>query len=127
MASGRGRVRVGCCGFRSSRESYYGLLDSVEVQHTFYQPPQVSTLRRWREEAPAGFEFTLKAWQLVTHESNSPTYRRMKRSLPDELRGQVGSFRMTPPVLDAWRRTLECARLESERSAHAVSAELQAH
>ena len=52
MASGKGRVRIGCCGFRSSRESYYGLLDSVEVQHTFYQPPQVSTLRRWREEAP---------------------------------------------------------------------------
>ena len=60
MASGKGRVRVGCCGFRSSRESYYGLLDSVEVQHTFYQPPQVATFRRWREEAPADFEFALK-------------------------------------------------------------------
>jgi len=109
MASGKGRVRVGCCGFRSSRESYYELLDSVEVQHTFYQPPQVSTLRRWREEAPAGFEFTLKAWQLVTHQSSSPTYRRLKRQLTEEEKEGAGFFRPTGVVAEAWELTRECA------------------
>ncbi|KGN41169.1 hypothetical protein N801_08795 [Knoellia aerolata DSM 18566] len=28
-------------------------------------------------QVPADFEFTMKAWQVITHESNSPTYRRM--------------------------------------------------
>lgn len=110
MTSGKGRVRVGCCGFRSSRESYYELLDSVEVQHTFYQPPQVSTLRRWREEAPADFEFTLKAWQLVTHLASSPTYRRLKRPLTEEQRAGAGFFRPTEAVRAAWEVTRECAR-----------------
>ena len=109
MGRGKGPVRVGCCGFRSSRESYYALLDAVEVQHTFYQPPQVSTLRRWREEAPAGFEFALKAWQLVTHLSSSPTYRRLKRRLTEEEREGAGFFRPTAAVGAAWALTRECA------------------
>jgi uncharacterized protein YecE (DUF72 family) len=83
----------------------------VEVQHTFYEPPSDAVLQRWRAQSPPGFEFTIKAWQLVTHESHSPTYRRMKRPLAPELRGQVGSFRTTPAVLDAWSRTLACARI----------------
>ena len=83
----------------------------VEVQQTFYDPPADAVMARWRAMVPPAFEFTMKAWQIVTHESSSPTYRRLKRGLPDEHRGQVGSFRSTPPVLDAWRRTLECAHL----------------
>lgn len=109
MTSGKGPVRVGCCGFRSSRESYFRVLGAVEVQHTFYQPPQVATLRRWREEAPAGFEFALKAWQLVTHLSSSPTYRRLKRELTEEEREGAGFFRPTDAVEAAWQLTRECA------------------
>jgi uncharacterized protein YecE (DUF72 family) len=109
VASGEGRLRVSCCGFRSSRAAYFGLLDSVEVQHTFYQPPQVQTLRRWREEAPAGFEFTLKAWQLVTHQASSPTYRRLKRTLTEEEKEGAGFFRPTEAVKGAWELTRECA------------------
>src|ERR1044072_9197723 len=110
MASGKGRVRVGCCGFRSAREAYYELLESVEVQHPFYQPPLVPTLRRWREEAPEGFEFTLKAWQLVTHLSSSPTYRRLKRPLIEEQRAGAGFFRPTEAVREAGELTRECPR-----------------
>jgi uncharacterized protein YecE (DUF72 family) len=116
MASGKGRVRVGCCGFRSSRVSYYELLDSVEVQHTFYRPPQVSTLRRWREEAPDGFEFALKAWQVITHAASSPTYRRLKRPLDEEQREGAGFFRPTEAVRDAWEVTRECARALKARA-----------
>jgi uncharacterized protein YecE (DUF72 family) len=79
------------------------------VQHTFYQPPQLSTLERWRREAPAGFEFTLKAWQLITHQSSSPTYRRLKRELTDEEKAGAGSFRPTAIVKEAWDATHECA------------------
>ena len=116
MSSGRGAVRVGCCGFRSSRETYYQTLDSVEVQHTFYQPPQVQTLRRWREEAPASFEFALKAWQLVTHLSSSPTYRRLKRTLTEEEKEGAGFFRPTEVVQGAWELTRECAEALGARA-----------
>ena len=91
--------------------AYVRTFPLVEVQHTFYEPPADALLARWRSDAPPGFEFTIKAWQLVTHESSSPTYRRLKRPLPEEDRGQVGGFRTTPAVLRAWDRTLECAQV----------------
>jgi uncharacterized protein YecE (DUF72 family) len=104
-------VRVGLCGWTIGRAAYLQRFPLVEVQHTFYEPPDDTLLRRWRADVPRTFEFTIKAWQLVTHESGSPTYRRMKRPLPEEHRGQVGAFRTTSPVLGAWARTLECATL----------------
>ncbi|MCW2606779.1 MAG: hypothetical protein JWO60_1472 [Frankiales bacterium] len=106
-------VSVGLCGWTVAQSSYVRRFDLLEVQHTFYEPPGDALLLRWRRSVPAGFTFTLKAWQLVTHESGSPTYRRLTRPLPPEHRGQVGAFRTTPPVLAAWQRTLECARLLS--------------
>ena len=109
MSAGPGAVRVGLCGWTISQGAYVRRFPLVEVQHTFYEPPGDELLERWRAAVPPGFEFTIKAWQLVTHESSSPTYRRLKRPLPDEHRGQVGGFRATPPVLDAWARTLQCA------------------
>ncbi|MET1127893.1 MAG: DUF72 domain-containing protein, partial [Thermoproteota archaeon] len=67
------RVLSGCCGFPLSRKRYFERFNVVEVQQTFYDPPSADTLRRWREEAPKGFVFTVKAWQAVTHPSSSPT------------------------------------------------------
>ena len=104
-------VRVGLCGWTVSQATYVRRFPLVEVQHTFYEPPADAVLARWRAQVPADFEFTLKAWQVVTHESSSPTYRRLKRPLAEAARGQVGGFRTTPHVLDGWRRTLECARV----------------
>ena len=104
-------VRVGLCGWTVSQASYVRRFPLVEVQHTFYEPPPDTVLARWRAQVPTGFEFTMKAWQVVTHESGSPTYRRLKRPLPDTARGQVGAFRATPAVLDGWQRTLGCARV----------------
>src|SRR5918911_1825689 len=102
MGMSKKPVRIGCCGFRSSRESYYASLTAVEVQNTFYQPPQLLTLRRWRGEAPGGFEFTIKAWQLITHESRSPTFKRLKRGLSEGEKEEAGAFRPTPIVRQAW-------------------------
>ena len=104
-------VRVGLCGWTVSQASYVRRFRLVEVQLTFYEPPANAVLERWRAQVPADFEFTIKAWQVVTHESGSPTYRRLKQPLPDSARGQVGAFRTTTPVLAGWQRTLECARL----------------
>lgn len=104
-------VRLGLCGFTMAFEDYVREFPLVEVQQTFYEPPRDGTMRRWRAEAPPGFEFTLKAWQLVTHEASSPTYRRLRRPLTDEERRDAGAFRVTPIVREAWRRTLDCVAL----------------
>jgi uncharacterized protein YecE (DUF72 family) len=109
------QVKTGCCGFRMSRTEYAQRFPVVEVQQTFYQPPQLSTLKRWRADVPDDFEFTLKAWMLITHESRSPTYRRLKKDLSETERSQCGSFRPTPIVNQAWQTTLECAEALAAR------------
>ena len=103
-------IRVGCCGFPKARKEYYKVFRVVEVQQTFYQPPALKTAEKWRKEAPADFEFTLKAWQLITHESKSPTYRRLKLSWPGNQLDKCGSFKPTEEVHWAWEKTREIAQ-----------------
>lgn len=85
----------------------------IELQQTFYQPPLLKTAERWRREAPANFEFTLKAFQAITHLGGSPTYRRCKLSAAD--RSQCGFFRDTPVVRGAWETTRAIARMLGAR------------
>jgi uncharacterized protein YecE (DUF72 family) len=110
------RVRIGTCGFGVSKSRYAELFSTVEVQHTFYQPPGISTLERWREETPREFEFTLKAWQLITHEAMSPTYRRLKRKLSAREQQEAGYFKPTAIVKEAWEVTLACAKALQART-----------
>ncbi|MGA4645549.1 DUF72 domain-containing protein [Limisphaera sp. 4302-co] len=103
------RLKVGCCGFAGPQEDYFRRFRLVEIQQTFYEPPRVETARRWRAAAPADFEFTLKAWQLITHTADSPTYRRLRTELTPEELAACGHFQNTPVVAAAWRRTVEIA------------------
>lgn len=102
-------VKVGCCGFPRARSKYYDAFELVEVQKTFYKPPRLETARKWRAEAPSSFEFTLKAWQLITHHPSSPTYRKAGITVPPEERNRYGFFRPTDEVLRAWETTKEIA------------------
>ncbi len=108
-------LRIGCCGFPLSLPRYAEIFQVGEVQQTFYQPPLPRTLEKWRSQVPAEFEFTLKAWQLITHESTSPTYRRLRERLSDQQRRETGAFRVNATVMMAWERILECARLLGSR------------
>lgn len=101
---------IGCCGFPKARALYFRTFRAVEVQQTFYDPPQPKTLRRWREEAGPGFVFALKAWQLVTHPASSPTYRRLRRPLAPAERPMAGMFQPTPVVERGWAATVEAAQ-----------------
>lgn len=103
-------IKIGTCGFRGNKVEYSKLLSAVEIQHTFYQPPQIKTLEKWRAEMPDNFEFALKAWQLITHEAKSPTYRRLKRKLSETEKQEAGGFKPTEIVSKAWQTTLDCAR-----------------
>ena len=102
-------VAVGLCGFSMAQGRYPLHFPVVEIQHTFYQPPAPGVMNRWRATMPTRFEFTIKAWQLITHTAASPTYRRLGRILTPHERATAGAFRDSPIVADAWRVTLECA------------------
>jgi len=102
-------LKIGCCGFAKARAAYYEQFGVVEVQQTFYQPPRPATLARWRNEAPVGFEFSLKAWQPITHPSTSPTWRRLKEHL--ERPEEAGYFRRSAAVDKALDRTRKAAEL----------------
>lgn len=103
-------IKIGCCGFRSARATYFAALRAVEVQDTFYQPPRVATLEKWRAAAPPDFEFAVKAWQMITHTATSPTYKRLKRELTATERTEAGAFRPTNTVRAAWETTHDCIR-----------------
>lgn len=106
----KSKIKIGTSGFRANKIEYAQILSCVEIQHTFYQPPQIKMLRGWRSEVPAEFEFAVKAWQLITHEAKSPTYKRLKKKLSDAEREEAGYFKPTAIVREAWATTLACAR-----------------
>jgi uncharacterized protein YecE (DUF72 family) len=105
---GMAKIRVGTCGYCMWQAEYFQTFPVMELQQTFYQPPRLATAQRWRAAAPPDFEFTLKAFQAITHPGTSPTYRRCKLSAAE--RAQCGFFRDTPVVRSAWDTTLALAR-----------------
>ena len=100
-------MKLGMCGFTIGAAAYFRQFPVVEVQQTFYDPPPIATLEKWRRQAPAGFEFTMKAWQVITHLGESPTYRRLRRPMSERERAEAGAFRTNETTLAAWRTTLE--------------------
>ncbi|HEX2730701.1 MAG TPA: DUF72 domain-containing protein [Polyangiaceae bacterium] len=52
-------ITVGCAGFAVPATRYFKEYDFVEVQETHRATPGPGTIRRWRREAPPGFEFAL--------------------------------------------------------------------
>ncbi|MCD6482014.1 MAG: DUF72 domain-containing protein [Thermoplasmata archaeon] len=102
-------IRVGCCGFRGGMENYFKNFKLVEIQQTFYRVPRIDTVRKWRRMAPPDFEFTMKAWQLITHTPKSPTYRKAGIKIDDENR--YGYFKPTKEVFEAWEKCLEVAKI----------------
>lgn len=111
--SGSGSIHVGCAGFGPGRPvRSYNSLDVVELLQTFIHPPRKATLRRWRAAAPRGLGFVVRAWQLVTHEPSSPSYRQLPKALPAPFSLPVqgtGHLRDNAPVRRALELTLDVA------------------
>ncbi len=104
------KILVGCSGFQKSHAEYYRKFSLVEIQQTFYKLPMLKTAARWKQEAPAGFVFTIKAWQVITHEPWSPTYRHTDLSIPRKEWEDYGSFRASLVVQKAWEATRDFAQ-----------------
>jgi uncharacterized protein YecE (DUF72 family) len=78
-----GTVRIGCSGwiYRHWRELFYpaGLaqhrwfafyaetFDTVELNTSFYHLPKPETFAKWRDQAPEGFRYAVKAPRFITH------------------------------------------------------------
>jgi len=83
----------------------------VELQETFYDPPNMDRLKALRFEAPSNFIFTLKCWQAVTHPLSSQTWRRAKHVPDKSLSDRYGLLKPTKEVFDAWSLVLEGAKV----------------
>ena len=46
---------------------YMERFNTVEVNNTFYQLPSEKTYAKWRDQAPKGFQYALKASRYITH------------------------------------------------------------
>ncbi len=101
---------VGCCGFSIARSKYFKLFNVVELQETFYNPPDIGRLRALRSEAPQEFVFAMKCWQAVTHPLDSPTWRRAKVVPDRSLINRYGFLRPTREVFEAWELVAKAAR-----------------
>jgi uncharacterized protein YecE (DUF72 family) len=78
-------IKVGCCGYPVSIIKYQENFHLIELNKTFYDYPKISTVVKWRENAPKGFEFAVKAHQDISHkfklntESSASTFGQMKQ------------------------------------------------
>ncbi len=106
---------IGVCGFPKKRELIFKNLDGVELQETFYRLIKEDKIIRLKNGAPPGFIFTMKANQIITHCSTSPTYRRS--TLPENFRKEnLGFFKPTEEVRLAYQHSLHLAKLLSARA-----------
>ena len=101
-------IRTGCCGFVVAQAEYYRKFPAVEIDSSFYQLPRLATAARWRAAAPPGFQFSLKAWQVITHRATSPTYKRTR--LDDHDRQHCGHFGFNATIRWAWDETFAVAQ-----------------
>ena len=105
------QLKIGTCGWglKGGHEAYFSEFGVVELQDTFNKLPKPETARHWKEEAPSGFEFTMKAWQAITHPSTSPTWRQGK--LPEGNPEHIGLLQPTEENLKAWSETAEICKI----------------
>lgn len=120
-------IRIGTCGYsryqpgrnwkaryRDKLQAFAHAFSCIELNRTFYKLPMVKTARKWREEVPEDFVFTVKAWQAITHPTSGVTWRKRKEKLSEEQARQFGDLNPHLLVLEAWEETCAVARaLES--------------
>ena len=53
-------------------EFYANIFDIIEINSTFYNVPNKTTVINWYNQVPANFKFAVKVWQKITHNLNDP-------------------------------------------------------
>lgn len=78
-----GRIHIGCSGWNYKHwrgifypdrlpakrwfACYADMFDAVEINNTHYRLPEASVFDAWREQAPPGFVYAVKASRFLTH------------------------------------------------------------
>ncbi len=104
-------IKVGTCGFPISRKRYYAEFKVIELNNTFYKIPDLEWLKRIKEESPKDFEFTFKVFQGITHDVNSPTWKKSNIENYINLKGKVGYLRNTEEIFNFWKIQEEIAKI----------------
>ncbi|HEY64856.1 MAG TPA: DUF72 domain-containing protein [Caldilineae bacterium] len=89
-------------------QHYIRYFDTVEINNTFYRLPAGGTFDRWREQAPPGFTYAVKASRYITHvrrlrECDEPLNRFLERAR--RLRESLGPILYQLPP--RWRPNLD--------------------
>src|SRR3954468_20024241 len=63
----RGRFYPEKLGKAKWLQYYVQHFPTVELNNSFYRQPSVASWQRWREAAPEGFRFAVKASRFITH------------------------------------------------------------
>jgi uncharacterized protein YecE (DUF72 family) len=71
-------------------EIYSKIFETIEVDSTFYAIPPLSTVENWYKKTPAGFTFSLKMPQEITHEH---ALRRSSFPIADEFCERVAELK----------------------------------
>ena len=60
---------VGTSGYMISKSLFFKqeVLNSVEINSSFYRIPNSSTVEKWKDESPSNFKFSVKVNRLLTH------------------------------------------------------------
>jgi uncharacterized protein YecE (DUF72 family) len=114
-------ITVGCSGFAVPATRYFREYEFVEVQETHRAVPGPGTIRRWRREAPEGFQFALLGPREIAQESFRSgrvieTALETLDAVRDELHSQVAiflaptDFTHSRPNKSALREFLEVVR-----------------
>lgn len=94
-------ITVGCAGFPVPATRYFREFMFVEVQETHTSLPGPGTIRRWRREAPPGFQFALLGPREVGQEGFRDgkvieTSLNTIAGVAEELEAQIAVF-VAPP------------------------------
>lgn len=109
-------VRVGCAGFPVGRDRYWGTLSFVEAK-TGERMPRPGTLAQWKAGAPAGAEFAVQAYRLITHGPEDRGFPSAGKKLAKSRQVQCGGFRDSLEVREAWLATRKAAEALGARIA----------
>jgi uncharacterized protein YecE (DUF72 family) len=87
--------------------TYYSRrFETVEVDSTFYGCPQPKTVENWYQKTEAGFIFSVKAPQIITHEKILVDCRAEFETFVETmelLREKLGVILLQFPCLDKWQ------------------------
>lgn len=106
-------IKIGCCGFARGREEYFKHFKLIEIQQTFYKIVPERTLKSWYQGAPSNFEFTVKAFQGLTHPIKSPTWKRSGIELKGNER--YGDLQPSDEVYESWNITRKACEILNSR------------